>query len=64
MLNMMQKVFFGPSNALTENARPIDLAQKIVLSLLVVTILILGIYPEPVFHLTHNTVKDILLRVK
>ncbi len=64
MLNMMQKVFFGPSNALTENARPIDLTQKIVLSLLVVTILILGIYPEPVFHLTHNTVKDILLRVK
>ncbi len=64
MLNMMQKVFFGPSNALTENARPIDLAQKIILSLLVVIILALGIYPEPIFHLTHDTVKDILLRVK
>ncbi len=64
MLNMMQKVFFGPSNSLTENARPIDVRQKIILSILVVTILALGIYPEPVFHLTHNTVKDILLRVK
>lgn len=64
MLNMMQKVFFGPSNALTENARPIDARQKVVLSLLVVTILALGIYPEPVFHLTHDTVTDILQRVK
>ncbi len=64
MLNMVQKVFFGASNALTENAQPIDMRQKIVLSVIVITILILGIYPGPILGLTQSTVTDILQRIK
>ncbi len=64
MLNMVQKIFFGAPNSLTENAQPIDMRQKIVLSVIVVTILVLGIYPEPILHLTRDTVTDILQRIK
>ncbi|MEP7252433.1 MAG: NADH-quinone oxidoreductase subunit M [Ginsengibacter sp.] len=64
MLNMVQKVFFGVSNAITEKVQPIDLRQKIVLSVMVITILALGIYPAPILHLTQDTVTDILLRIK
>ncbi|MEO6289349.1 MAG: NADH-quinone oxidoreductase subunit M [Ginsengibacter sp.] len=64
MLNMVQKVFFGASNALTENAQPIDMRQKIVLSVIVITILILGIYPGPILGLTQGTVTDILQMIK
>jgi NADH-quinone oxidoreductase subunit M len=64
MLNMVQKIFFGSSNPLTENAQPIDVRQKIVLSVMVITILILGIYPQPLLHLTQATVTDILQRIK
>ncbi len=64
MLSMIQKVFFGETNSLTENAQPINMGQKIILTTIVVTILILGIYPEPVLHLTQATVTDILQRLK
>ena len=37
--------------------------QNIVLLVLVVSILVLGIYPEPVIHLTESTVTDILSRI-
>ena len=62
MLNMIQKVFFGNPVALSENAIILSTAQKIVLSIITVSILALGIYPEPIFNLTHATVTDILQR--
>ena len=64
MLNVVQKIFFGKPNSLTENATPIDIRQKIVLSVIVITILVLGIYPDPVLRLTQDTVTDILQRIK
>ena len=62
MLNMVQKVFFGEPNTLTENAIVLSAGQKVVLSIIVISILALGIYPQPVFHLTQDTVTDILQR--
>ena len=64
MLNMMQKVFFGVPNSFTENATAITMSQKFILSIIVLTILILGIYPGPLLHLTQDTVKEILLKIK
>jgi NADH-quinone oxidoreductase subunit M len=64
MLNMMQKVFFGSSNSFTENATGISGGQKFTLSIFVLAILILGIYPEPVIHLTQDTVTQILSKLK
>jgi NADH-quinone oxidoreductase subunit M len=64
MLNMMQKVFFGVPGPFTENAGEITMSQKFMLSVIVLTILILGIYPGPLLHLTQDTVKEILLKMK
>lgn len=64
ILNMMQKVFFGPTNSLTENARPINGRQKFILSVIVITILVMGIYPSPILHLTQETVTGILQSLK
>ncbi len=63
MLNMIQKVFFGNANVATENAIILSAGQKIVLSVIVISILILGIYPQPIFHLTNNTVINVLQRL-
>ncbi len=63
MLNVVQKVFFGNTSAFTQNAIVLSAGQKVILSVIVVSILILGIYPQPVFQLTHDTVADILQRL-
>ncbi len=63
MLNMIQKVFFGNTNALTTNARDILWNEKAMLVVIVVLILALGLYPKPVFELTQGTVDAILTRM-
>lgn len=60
MLSMVQKVFYGKLNSLTERAGRLVAGETIVLSILVVSIIILGVYPEPVINLTQGTVSDIL----
>ena len=60
MLAMVQKTFYGKTNALTEQVSKISAGQGIVLFVLVVAVLALGIYPEPVIHLTQSTVTNIL----
>lgn len=60
MLAMVQKTFYGKMNLVAEKARPMSGAQNIVLFVIVILIVILGIYPEPVIHLTQSTVTDIL----
>jgi NADH-quinone oxidoreductase subunit M len=63
MLSMVQKTFFGKANVLAEQAKKLSAGQGIVLFVLVIAILFLGIYPEPVIHLTQSTVTDILSRM-
>jgi NADH-quinone oxidoreductase subunit M len=63
MLSMVQKTFFGKANVLAEQAKKMSAGQGIVLLVLVIAILFLGIYPEPVIHLTQSTVTDILSRM-
>ncbi len=61
-LNMIQKVFYGEANALTANIKEITLNEKFVLGLIVVMIFIAGVYPQPFFDLTKNTVSSLLTR--
>jgi NADH-quinone oxidoreductase subunit M len=63
-LNMVQKVFYGQDNILTKVVSLVTGKQKIVLSLIVVFIFVLGVYPAPVFNLTHDTVINILGMLK
>lgn len=59
-LNMLQKVLFGNTNALTGKTVDIDWHQKIILSIIVVAIFMVGVYSEPVLELTQSTTDAIL----
>ena len=59
-LNMVQKVFYGEDNILTKVVSLVTVKQKIVLTVIVIFIFVLGVYPKPVFDLTTTTVTNIL----
>ncbi len=63
-LNMVQKVFYGETGHITEKMQEISFSQKLILAVLVVFIFLFGIFPQPVFDLTKDTVSAILLRLK
>ena len=55
-LNMVQKVFYGNTSAVTENAADISSNIKLALVVLVVVVIALGVYPQPMIDLTKDTV--------
>ena len=62
-LNMVQKVFYGEDNILTKVVSQVSAKQKITLSVIVIFIFVLGVYPKPVFHLTENIVVAIVSKL-
>jgi NADH-quinone oxidoreductase subunit M len=62
-LNMIGKVFFGNTNALTSNAVDIRLNEKFVLVVIVLLIVVVGVYPRPVLELTKETTDFILTKM-
>jgi NADH-quinone oxidoreductase subunit M len=63
MLNMIQRVFYGSTNALTEKTVDISNYEKFVLGFIVLLILIIGVYPEPLFRLTQSTVETMMTKM-
>jgi NADH-quinone oxidoreductase subunit M len=63
MLNMVQHVFYGSTNALTVKGVDIRLNEKWVLGFIVLLILIVGVYPEPLFRLTQDAVDSLLSKM-
>ncbi|MDN3654558.1 NADH-quinone oxidoreductase subunit M [Ferruginibacter paludis] len=63
-LTMVQKVFYGQVNALTTNMKEISVNEQVALSIIVVAIFLSGIYPQPLFDLTKDTVTGIITRFK
>ena len=63
MLNMVQRVFYGPTNTLTEKAVDIRMNEKLVLGIIVVLIVVVGVYPEPLFRLTQDSVNALLSKM-
>ncbi len=62
-LNMLQKVLFGETSAVTANGIDIKFNEKLILGVLVVLILVFGVYPKPMLELTQTTVDTILSRM-
>jgi NADH-quinone oxidoreductase subunit M len=62
-LNMIQRVFFGNTNGLTEKAKDIKLNEKVVLAAIVVLIVVVGVYPKPMLSLTKDTVDMIITKM-
>jgi NADH-quinone oxidoreductase subunit M len=60
ILNMIQKVFFGNTNALTEQSHDIHVNEKAALCIIVMLIVIFGVYPQPLLNLTNDFVENIL----
>ncbi len=57
---MTRKVFMGPTNALTEKGSDIGSGEKLILGVIVVIILFLGIYPQPLLDLVEGVSKTLL----
>jgi len=60
MLRMVQKVIYGNTNELTENATDIGPNEKLVLGIIVAMIIVVGVYPQPFLDLTKETTEMIL----
>lgn len=60
MLNMIRKVFYGNTNAVTATAQDIKWNQTIVLSIIVIIIFWLGVYPDSMLNLTHELTETII----
>jgi NADH-quinone oxidoreductase subunit M len=63
-LNMVQKVFLGQTNALTNGAKDIGWEQRVLLSVIVVLIFMMGLFPQPMFDLTKNAVESFISHFK
>ncbi len=63
-LAMVQKVFYGEINPITSTFKEISLNEKIALSIIVGAIFLAGVYPQPLFNLTKNSVAEIITRFK
>ncbi|HEU0063462.1 MAG TPA: NADH-quinone oxidoreductase subunit M, partial [Flavisolibacter sp.] len=59
-LRMIQRVFYGPVNEITGNAHDINLGEKSALGIIVLIILFLGVYPQPILNTTNGFVNDLI----
>jgi NADH-quinone oxidoreductase subunit M len=60
-LQMVQKVLFGELSAVTANATEINCYSKWVLIVIVVAVIALGVYPQPLIDLTKDSVNALLV---
>jgi len=63
-LNMVKNVFYGETNSITATVKEISLNEKIILSVIVVAIFMIGVFPQPMLDLTKDSVTLILSRFK
>lgn len=61
-LNMVQKVLYGGTTEITDNATEISGNVKWILVILAIMIIVLGVYPQPLIDLTRDTVHLIVNR--
>ncbi len=62
-LRMVQRVFYGDTNALTAQATDISLNVQVTLVIIVVAILVMGVFPKPILSLTEGLSHQILNRM-
>ncbi|MGN8057064.1 complex I subunit 4 family protein [Pedobacter sp. 22163] len=63
MLRMYQNVMLGETNSLTITFTDIKGAEKFVLYTICALIIVLGVYPKPILHLTEASVQHLLEQV-
>ncbi|RAI98491.1 NADH-quinone oxidoreductase subunit M [Chitinophaga skermanii] len=60
MLNMIQRVIFGEANPLTQTFTDLSTGEFVALSVVVLIIFVLGVHPQPMLDLVHNTTAALL----
>ncbi|WP_131538349.1 complex I subunit 4 family protein [Pedobacter nototheniae] len=63
MLRMYQNVMLGKTNELTISFTDINGTEKLVLYIICALIIVLGVYPKPLLHLTEASVQHLLEQV-
>ena len=63
MLRMYQKVMFGETNALTSSITDIRGTEKLVLYIICGLVIVIGIYPKPLLHLSEASVEHLLKQI-
>ncbi|WP_426327290.1 complex I subunit 4 family protein [Pedobacter sp. R-06] len=63
MLRMYQNVMLGETNSLTITFNDIKGTEKLVLYIICALIIVLGVYPKPILHLTEASVQHLLEQV-
>ncbi|MBG9376602.1 NADH-quinone oxidoreductase subunit M [Panacibacter sp. DH6] len=63
-LNMIQKTFYGNTSIVTDGAVEVSNGVKIMLVILVIVVIVLGVYPQPMLQLTNDAVQAALAGLK
>jgi NADH-quinone oxidoreductase subunit M len=63
-LNMIRKIFYGETNAVTAQAQDLRLNEKLVLGVIVILILWMGIYPQGMLNLTEGISQELVEQFK
>ena len=61
-LNMVQKIFYGNTNSVTETFTDISFVQKLGLGLIVAMIFTFGVYPQPMIDLAKEAVNGLTVK--
>jgi NADH-quinone oxidoreductase subunit M len=62
-LTMIQRIFFGATNSLTEGGHDIRSNEKLALGMIVLLIVFFGVYPQPLLDLTRGFVYGFLKEI-
>ena len=62
-LRMIQKVFYGNTNTLTEMAHDIRINERVALGVVVLIIFVFGVYPQPLLDMTNGFVDGLMQEV-
>ena len=60
MLRSYQSMMLGEANTLTKGFTDLDMQEKVILSILVVLVVVMGVYPQPLLDIAAPAVKEIV----
>jgi NADH-quinone oxidoreductase subunit M len=60
MLRAFQSMMLGPANSATQSFAPLNSHEKTVLTILVILIIALGVYPDPILSVANPSVESLL----
>ena len=62
-LGMIQKVFYGSTNNLTETGHDIRINERVALGLIVLLIVVFGVYPQPLLNIADGFVDGLFNKI-